>query len=1087
MRKRVLCILLGCMVVFSSNVPAFAFSFEPEWNNNPKVFQVNREPTHVTCMPFNDVDSAMNDEREQSPNYFSLNGDWKFKWSKNPSQRPANFYKQNYDVNGWNDISVPGNWQCQGYDSPVFTNVVYPWWMNGEMLAPPRAPMINNPVGSYKRTFGVPEGWDGRQIFVSFQGVEAAFYVWINGEKAGYSENSYSPAEFDITKYVKPGENTISVEVYRWCDGSWLEDQDMIRFSGIFRDVYLYSTPKVHMDNFKVVTDMDAQYKDADLNLGVSLKNYGGKSLSKYKVEAMLYDRDKECVFEKPLELDVALDEKGEAKAENKIHVENPLKWSAETPNLYTLVLSLENESGNLLETMSGRVGFRKFELKGGQMLINGKPIMFKGVNRLEFDPETGRTLTKERMINDIKLMKQFNINAVRTSHYPDDPFWYDLCDEYGLYVIDEANIETHGMRDTGFPGFYSEWYNTLLDRVTSLVERDRNHPSVLIWSLGNESGEGKNFEKLADWVHNTDNTRLVHYEGYNEVSDMETHMYHIGRIDFKTTASEMETYAKKNPNRPFILCEYNHSKGNSDGNLQDDWDVIKKYPNLQGGFIWDLVDQGIKSPIPDKNLTHDNPNAVDEKYFYDYCGDLKKKHVDANSWADGLVFPDRTPQPELWEVKQVYQNINAEPLDLEQGAFKIQNEYLFTCLDDFNFKWELKEDDRVIKTETSVLDIQPGENGEVNLPIEDALADPKPGSEYWLNMEFSLKDSTDWAPEGHIVAKNQFQIPVGNPKQIALRSSEMPGLEVSEGQNNISIKGDNFKIQFDKTIGTVSSYVYGDKELICEGLLPNFWRAATDNDKGNLMETRDAEWHKASKNRTVKEVKAEKLDSGAVKINVHASLPTIIPSKYDVSYTIYGNGEIKVDNTLVPGNKLPNPLEEIPVIGMEMKIPKEMKFVQWYGRGPIENYCDRKAGADVGVYETTVDDMFVPYLRPSETGNRTDVRWVTFTDEDGTGLMAAGMPLIEMSALYYTPEDLEKANYPYELKQRDQVVVHLNYKQTGLAGDDSWGARPYPKYSIDPSKSYSYSFTIRPISNGMASPMELSKQIAGKNRLQTK
>jgi beta-galactosidase len=579
MKKTLLRSSIVCSVIF--NLATVEAQPNDEWNGKPDVFQVNRERAHATLMPFGDVSSALVGDRTASQYYLSLNGTWKFHIANKPSLRDTTFYRDGADVSSWGNIQVPGNWQTQGYDYPIYTNATYPW-TGYENPSPPQAPTVFNPVGSYRRDFTVPQTWSDREVFLSFQGIGAAFYVWINGQYVGYAEDSFTPKEFDISRNLRSGTNNISVEVYRWSDGSWLEDQDMIRLSGIFRDVYLFSAPSVHICDFRYIADFDGSYRDATLTVKATLRHYLQTAPSGHSVEAFVYDSNNSQVSS--LQLGTAAFGTGnEVQLSQSTPVANPQKWSAEYPNLYTLVLVLKDATGNIIETESCKVGFRKFELSGGQMRINGKPILFKGVDRHEIDPVKGKAIDYDRMVQDITIMKQFNINAVRTSHYPDDPRWYELCDTYGIYVIDETNLESHGIRDI-LPASRPEWKENCLDRIKSMVERDKNHPSVLIWSLGNEAGYGSNFQAMADWAHQNDPTRLVHYEGYNNVADMNSWMY--------PKVESVEQYGAAGNTKPLILCEYQHAMGNSEGNLYQYWDAIEKYPNLQGAFIWDFVDQ---------------------------------------------------------------------------------------------------------------------------------------------------------------------------------------------------------------------------------------------------------------------------------------------------------------------------------------------------------------------------------------------------------------------------------------------------------------------------------------------------------------
>lgn len=1250
-----------------------------EWNGNPEIFQVNREPARAAFIPFADINSALDGDCNLSPYFKLLNGKWKFHWSKNPSERPEEFYKVDYDVSSWDNIIVPSSWQVvrddQGehpYDYPIYTNVRYPW-TGYENPQPPAVPTTYNPVGSYRRTFFIPDDWNGREVFISFQGVESAFYLWINGQEVGYSEDSFTPAEFHITPYLTEGENVLAVEVYRWCDGSWLEDQDFIRLSGIFRDVYLYSTDKVQIRDFTVVTDLDEEYVNADLNVQVNVRNLGVETPSIYKVEVMLYDQKNQGVFARPISLDVDIKAIGEVIVEGSKTVINPLKWSAEDPNLYTLICSLKDSKGRIIETARTRVGFREFEIDGGQMKLNGKPILFKGVNRHEIHPDTGRTMSREKMIQDILLMKQYNINAVRTSHYPNDPLWYELCDEYGLYVINEANLETHGVLDK-VPASNPRWLDACIDRMKSMVERDKNHPSVLIWSLGNEAGQGTTFREMANWTRDKDPTRIVHYEGDNRWTDVESNMY--------PSVGHIENWGRNRPQRPYIMCEYAHAMGNSVGNLYKYWDVIRAYPNLQGGFIWDWVDQSLRWNIPfahivvdkssnqfegkmlgklvdidgdnkaldgyvllpikpelnitgtgltleavvkpeesstdnviiakgdsqfaikhtpnylgtgqdvveffiydantertkwvsvktdtpddwfgnwhhvagtyngtelklyidgelkavrktDASITpneyqmgvgrdvernrgfnglvasarvynraltleelRDNTRKPDENTvlwmdfdeiiesdfyidnaFFAYGGDWGDDPNDGNFCVNGLISPDRRVQPELYEVKQNYQDILIESVDILDESIKITNEYLFTNLKDkFNAHWALKEDDVIIQEgdfTAEELDILPLTTKEVTVPFIKP-SETMPGSEYWLNISFTLKNDESWAAKGYEIAKKQFKVPFKVPVKSFLDTNNMSSLVIKEDVNGLEIAGKDFNISFDCEKGTIVSLSYKGRQLIKEGPIPNFWRAPIDNDRGNNMPSQTRTWRTAGLNREVSSVETTVLSEKTIKVEVIGCLPTSTETEYRTTFIIYGSGDILVKNTLIPGTGLP----EIPEVGTIIKLSEGLENIKWYGRGPQENYWDRKKGADVGVYESTVDEQFFPYLRPQETGNNTDIRWMMLTDETGVGIMAiAEQPLLEGSALHYTPWDLDSAAHPYELERNDDITLKLSYHQMGLGGDNSWGAWPHPEYILTANQTYSYSYRLLPVDlNEGIEPMAESKNTA--------
>ena len=1029
-----------------------AFGGEVNDWENPEMIGQNKEQPHCTLIPYNDLQKAIKGSREASEFYQSLNGKWKFNWVRKPSERPRDFYKSDYDVSNWDEIPVPSNWEVGGYGKAIYLNSRYPFKKN-----PPYIQHDYNPVGSYRTTFQVPTKWNHRQVFIHFDGVQSAFYLWINNKKVGYSQGSRTPAEFNITDYLKKGKNILAAEVYRWSDGSYLEDQDMFRLSGIFRNVYLFSILPIHIRDFEVNCDLDEHYRDAELRVIAKVRNYSKKPCKNPKVEVTLLDAKN-----KPVSSEVLMENStsylapgSESILKMKARIANPKKWSAEDPNLYTVLLRLKGEDGGILEIESCKFGFRKVEVKEGQLLVNGCPILLKGVDRHEHDPKTGHYVSVELMTKDIKLMKQFNINAVRTSHYPNDPHWLELCDRYGIYLIDEANIESHGIgyRPDETLANKPEWKEAHLNRFIRMVERDKNHPSVIIWSMGNEAGDGTNFESISDWIHHRDPTRPVQYEraGRKPHTDVVCPMY--SRINY------LVNYAKQKQDRPLIMCEYAHSMGNSTGNLKDYWDVIRKYKNLQGGFIWDWVDQGLQKKTPDN------------KEYWAYGGDFGDVPNDANFCINGLIFPNRTPQPGLWEVKKVYQNVGMEAVDLFSGKIKVLNEYFFTNLEKFDVVWSLSEDGGVIQTgKLKSLDIHPRESKIVEVPIKKP--ELTPGAEYWLKLIFKLRENTEWAKEGHPLAWEQFKIPYDVPAKPEMKLVKIPELNLTDLKDKASIEGPRFKLIFDKKEGTISSFKYQGKELVKEGLMPNFWRAPIDNDIGNGMSKRLSVWRNAGRTRQIKEVKVEKIKPQIVRINVNSILPGV-ESQYESIWMIYGSGDVIISNKFTPGNNLPN----LPRFGMQMLVPGEFNTFSWFGRGPHETYWDRKTGATVGVYEGTVDEQYVPYIRPQENGNKTDVRWVTLTNDKGIGLLVVGMPFLSVSAHHFTTEELEKARHPYDLKRKDDITVNLDYKQMGVGGDDSWGARTHPEYSL-PARVYSYKFRLHPFSRKENSPTEISKQV---------
>ncbi len=1029
-----------------------------DWEN-PAVFGWNKEPPHCTYIPYADIKTVLTNDPAQSPFYQSLNGTWKFNWVRKPADRPVDFCQDGYDTSQWDDIVVPGNWELQGYGIPIYTNSDYPFAAN-----PPHIPHDYNPVGSYRRSFTVPENWEGRQVFLHFRGVKSAMYVWVNGNKVGYSQGSKTPAEFNITEYLREEENALAVEVYRFSDGAYLEDQDYWKISGIERDVFLFSTPNVMISDFFVLGDLDENFIDGELKVAVKVKSYLPRALSRYQVQLELFNADHKPVFGIPLAKELRLDQLGEAEISFEQAIKEPKKWTAETPNLYSLVLSLVDDSGNTIEVVGCKVGFRKVEIKRGQLLVNGVPILIKGVNSHDHDPVTGRYVTEELMIKDIQLMKKFNINAVRTSHYPKHPRWYELCDQYGLYIVDEANIESHGI---GYDpdktlGNNPEWKAAHLDRTIRMVERDKNHPSIIIWSLGNEAGDGVNFEATSAWIKKRDPSRPVQYERAETRphTDIVCPMY-------RTTQHLLQYLEKGLDGRPLIMCEYAHAMGNSVGNLQDYWDFFDQHKELQGGFIWDWVDQGLLK------------RTEKGEEFWAYGGDYGPPGTpsDLNFCINGLVFPDRKIHPHLWEVKKVYQYLKAKPLDLNVGNIEIQNRHDFTNLNKFDLSWTVTADEKEIaKGRLPEINLRPGDSENINLRLPEIQ--PEPGMEYFLNLSFTTKEETELIPRGFEVAWEQFKLPVFKVDG-EVEVTAFPELSLQETEKSVQINGQVFSVAFDKKRGEITSLVYKGTELIKTGLVPNFWRAPTDNDFGSRMPERLAVWKEASDTRKVGEFKAKQTSAREVQVEVVFILPAV-NSKYYVTYTVYGSGDIIIENRFVPESK---ELPEIPRMGMTMTLPVEFDNISWYGRGPHENYWDRKTGAPVGVYSGKVMDQYHPYVRPQENGNKTDVRWVALTNDKGLGLLAVGRPLLSVSASHFLYEDFDhgpekQLRHTFHIKKRNLVTLNLDYRQMGVGGDTSWGdrARPHPEYTLL-AKEYSYSIRLCPFSREDGTPAALSKK----------
>ena len=1052
-----------------------------DWEN-PQVVGRNKEPAHVTLVPYADEATALAGDRQASPYFQLLNGEWKFCYAPNPASAPASFYEPGFDVSGWDAIAVPGNWQLQGgrqdggYGRPIYTNVQYPFPADNL----PRVPEDDNPTGCYRRTFTIPKEWSGRQVFLLFDGVDSAFYVWVNGQEVGYSQDSRLPAEFNVTPYVHAGENTLAVRVYRWSDGSYLEDQDFWRLSGIYRDVALWAAPPVHVRDFWARTELDEAYQDAVLKVRAHVRNYGDEDAAGYTLEVKLFDARGKPVFAEPLvqwkqvswhgpwaapSTDVAdVRAKATVTLELAAEVMNPEKWSDEHPCLYTLLLTLKNADGRVLEVECCNVGFRRVEIKEGQIHVNGAPIVLKGVNRHEHDPDTGHVVTVESMIEDVRLMKQFNVNAVRTSHYPNDPRWYDLCDQYGLYVFDEANVESHGVWDRLAKD--PAWTAAFVERTIRMVERDKNHPSVIVWSLGNESGDGPNFAAAAGWIHEYDPTRPVHYESATTqwvyqgpetapAIDMVSVMYPSVERIIEMAQAPGET-------RPLVMCEYAHSMGNSTGNLKEYWEAIEKYPRLQGGFIWDWVDQGLRQ-VTDEG----------EEWFA-YGGDFGDVPNDANFCINGLIWPDRKPHPALWEYKKILEPVRVEPLDLNAGKVRVINKYRFSDLNGLDVSWTLSADGNVLQSgQLPRLDTPAGASTIVTLPFQAPAL--KPGAEYWLAVHFTLAQDTLWAGRGHEVAWAQFQAPFAVPAGPQPDTAGMPELQLSESAPEITVRGQDFSLRFDRTAGRIISFQYAGKELVRQGLAFNVWRAPTDNDANTWGDQKMAiRWRAAGLDRLREQaqaVQAKQTSPQVVRIDVH-SIST--PSRFEChyTYTIYGSGDVIIDVHVAPHGDLP----PLPRIGLQMCLPGQYNNFTWYGRGPQETYADRKMGAQVGVYSGTVDDQYVPYITPQENGNKTDVRWVALTDSSGVGLLAVGMPRLNVSAHHFTTQDLAEARHTYELKRRDDVTLNLDYAQSGL-GNGSCGPGVLPQYLLEP-REYRYSLRLRALSGRESSLAELSKLV---------
>lgn len=1025
----------------------------PDWEN-PEVVEINKEPAHAEFFPYESRAKALAMEPSASDYFQSLNGSWKFNWVRSPEERPVDFYREDFNDSGWNDIPVPANWELQGYGIPIYTNIPYEFAPDNPN--PPDIPDGYNPVGSYRKTFTLPGSWDGRQVILHFGAVKSAFYLWVNGKKVGYSQGSKLPAEFNVTPFLKAGDNLIAAEVYRWSDGSYLECQDFWRISGIERDVYLYTLPKYHLRDYFVRTDLDEQYRDATVELDLHFRNYANTASGALELDIQLLDDNDRSVLREKLDISsLEYSTKDQSFSESYM-VKNPDKWTAETPNLYTLLLELKDEDGNTLEAISQRLGFRAVDIRDGQLTVNGVPILVKGVNRHEHDPSTGHVISEESMIRDIQIMKQNNINAVRSSHYPNHPRWYALCDQYGLYVVDEANIESHGM---GYQldktlGNDPRWKKAHLIRTQRMVQRDKNYTSIIAWSLGNEAGNGVNFYTTYEWTKEFDHTRPVQYEragfgwGNNTGIEWNTDIM----VPMYPWKEEMTRYLEKYPDRPLILCEYAHAMGNSMGGFKDYWDFFNEHPRAQGGFIWDWVDQALYKE-----------NEAGDTIFA-YGGDYGPPGTpsDNNFLCNGLVQADRRPNPHLWEVKRVYQFVNIAPVDVPQGVIRVENGYAFKNLDGLYLHWSLIADGKSLQEgDIRELELEPGESQLLTIPFDKALPE---GPEYFLNFSFRSKEEAPLIPADFELAWDQLPL-AENPQVVALSTTGPDIVSTTGNRDQLSIKGRNFVVEFDKDDWTISAYSYEGKNLILEGPRPSFWRPPNDNDYGAGLQRRLEIWRIAFGQATVAEVDIDDKQKNKVQITVQYDLLEG-DARQTVTYTIHGNGAIQIDNKLKAA-KGSHPM--LFKYGAMLTMPKSYDQISWYGRGPWESYWDRKTAATVGRYSGSVREQFFPYVRPQETGNKSDVRWMAVHDRDGNGLLFAGPQLLNGAALHFLPEDLypglqKGQTHAAELEERNLTAVHIDMQQMGLGCINSWGALPLEKYRL-PYRDYSYSFLMMPFS----------------------
>ncbi|QOD60337.1 DUF4981 domain-containing protein [Polaribacter haliotis] len=1045
---------------------------------NEQVISENKLDAHASFTSFSNEKSSFTNNPEF---YKSLNGIWKFNWVKNPKDRPTTFMKNGFNTKNWSDIKVPSNWEVEGFGIPIYVNHQYEFADYKAMIAddmelvdtrypknPGDVPDNYNPVGSYVKEFNIDRSWNKKEVFLHIGAMKSGGFVWLNGKYIGYSQGSKLPAEFNITDAAKSGKNTLAIQIFRWTDGSYLECQDFWRISGIERSVFVYAQPKVRIQDFEVTSILDDAYKNGVLSLDIDVENHINKS-QETTIEYQLLDDNNQSV--KTSNKTANISKKSKGKINFSTTIPNVKQWSAEHPNLYTLLIKVKDSKGKTLEVSNTKIGFRSVEIKQGLLLVNGQRITLKGVNTQEADPETGHVMSEELILKDIKLWKENNINAVRLSHYPRGKRFYELCDIHGIYVVDEANIESHGM----YYGKYSlakkpNWEKSHVDRMVRMVKRDKNHPSVVIWSMGNEAGNGVNFFKGYTEIKANDNTkRPVQYERpYKDYDstlfDMDSNTDII--VPQYPSPRLFEEIGKSKTDRPFIPSEYAHAMGNSTGNFQDYWDIIELYDNLQGGFIWDWVDQSIWKT-----------NEKGEK-FYAYGGDYGKNMPTDNTFLNnGIVFPDRTPQPGLYEVKKAHEFINFKDKGINRHnelRVLLENLYDFTNLDKFNFSIKIKADGKILE-ENSLTDISVESHTGKIIRVLLKNIQFQPNTEYFVEISAITKNDWGLLPKGFEVAHEQISL---DRKYVTKASEKIinSNIKISEKRNSIVVSGNNFKINFDKNKGQITSYLFENKELLNnqKGPKPNFWRAVTDNDFGNAMDKKNIEWKNASLNATVKNIETKTLEDNTALVNITYNLPGV-KTTFVSSYFILENGVIKIENTLNSSNYK----GDIPRIGMRMQVQKEFDNLTYFGRGPWENYQDRKASAFVDLYDSKVSDQYVPYIRPQDNGYKTDTRWLAVSNNSNNGLLVVSgdKNLVSFSALHMENEDFDTtagldyknsnmSKHTIDIKEKNLVQLNIDLGQRGVAGDDSWYSKPQEKYQFKSDKTYSYGFYLIPFSN---------------------
>ena len=1043
--------LLGCTVGASAAEEKAAVKLVPtftEWHDL-QVNEVNRLKLHTNYFAYENETLALAGQMDKSANFISLHGAWKFNWVKDADKRPTDFYKTDLDDSAWKTMNIPANWEMNGFGVPEYVNTGFAWRGHFDQK-PPAVPVKDNNVGSYRRIINIPDSWDGKQVIAHFGSVTSNIYLYVNGQYVGYAEDAKVAAEFDITPYLKKGDNLIAFQTFRWCDGSWCEDQDFWRLSGVARDSYLYARDAaVQLTNIKITPDLQNGYEDGVVQIYAEVK---GQPVIEYK---LLNHNGIEII-------------KSDANFKKRVNgtaqftIKNVKKWSAEDPYLYTLVATVKDQKGNIVEVVPQKVGFRKVEIVNSQLLVNGQPVLIKGADRHEMDPDGGYVVSRERMIQDIKIMKRLNINAVRTCHYPDDPVWYDLCDEYGLYVTAEANQESHGFGyGNDAEAKKPEFAKQILERNQHNVEMYYNHPSVIVWSLGNETVNGDNFIAAYKWIKEQDKSRPVQFEQAGrtgENTDIFCPMYY--------SHDGCDKYSKDDKfTRPLIQCEYNHTMGNSSGGLKEYWDMVRKYPKFQGGYIWDFVDQALhRNPVKPMSVKDNLTYAQYNKIKYTYGGDYNDYDPSDNNFnCNGVIGPDRQLNPHAYEVAYEYQNIWAEAVDLQAGKISVYNEHFFRNLANYQLVWTLLQDGKAVQNGTvDKLDVAPQQKTVVTLPYQI----PAEG-EVLLNIEFRLKKAEPLMEAGQMVAYRQLEVRTANAAAAVVAEGKLK-VENKKKETEIKVLNDFIDIEFDKATGLLKEYEVNGVDLLGEGgtLKPNFWRAVTDNDMGAQLQKKFRVWRAPALN--LQTITASKVKVGK---NVNAVVKAVydmpdVKAALTITYTIAPDGTMGVEQTMdaTEGEKVSDMFR----FGMLMQLPFQMDNSTFYGRGPIENYIDRKGSQNVGIYTQTAEEQFFPYIRPQETGTKSDIRWWQQTDKAGKGFRITSGNLFSASALHYSIDDLDdgeekEQRHSYEVPQSKYTELCIDKEQFGVGGENSWGAWPLPQHRLGYADK-TFSFVISPV-----------------------